>query len=292
LKSNHFKNTLQTGKRHSVSSFGQRLLNTFEQKGQLCIGVDPSIDQLRSWGLPISAEGAMSFSFSMLDAAQDDVGIVKFQVGFFEQFGPEGFSHLSELLADAKSRNLVVIADAKRGDIGSTMSGYATAWLSREAAFACDALTVSPYLGSDSLAETADVALENDRGLFVLAATSNPEASALQSAMRDGRTVARSVLEFAEQYSGAGLGSIGVVVGATVNDVDLGLEFSGSLKIPVLVPGFGAQGAALTDARSLLSGYADTAICNVSRLVAGASLDGLSSRISKAKADLEVGLRA
>jgi orotidine-5'-phosphate decarboxylase len=275
-----------------VSSFGQRLLNTFEQKGQLCIGVDPSIDQLRSWGLPISAEGAKSFSFSMLDAAQDNVGIVKFQVGFFEQFGPEGFRCLSELLADAKSRKLIVIADAKRGDIGSTMSGYATAWLSREAAFACDALTVSPFLGSDSLAETANVALENNRGLFVLAATSNPEAQTLQSAMRDGRTVARSVLEFAEQYSGAGLGSIGVVVGATVNDVDLGLDFSGSLKIPVLVPGFGAQGASLREARSLLSGYANTAICNVSRLVAGASLDGLSSRISKAKADLEVGLRA
>lgn len=275
-----------------MSSFGQRLLKTFEQKGQLCIGIDPSIDQLRSWGLPISAEGAKSFSFSMLDAAQDDVGIVKFQVGFFEQFGPDGFSHLSELLADAKSRNLVVIADAKRGDIGSTMSGYAAAWLSREAAFACDALTVSPYLGSDSLAETANVALENDRGLFVLAATSNPEASALQSAIRDGRTVARSVLDFAQQYSGAGLGSIGVVVGATVDDVDLGLDFSASLKIPVLVPGFGAQGAALVDARSLLSGYANTAICNVSRLVAGASRDGLSSRVSKAKADLEVGLRA
>ncbi|CAB4615222.1 MAG: orotidine-5'-phosphate decarboxylase [Actinobacteria bacterium] len=275
-----------------MSSFGQRLLNTFEQKGQLCIGIDPSIDQLRFWGLPISAEGAKSFSFSMLDAAQDKVGIVKFQVGFFEQFGPEGFSHLSELLADAKARDLVVIADAKRGDVGSTMSGYATAWLSRESAYVCDALTVSPYLGSDSLAETANVALENDRGLFVLAATSNPEASALQSAMRDGRTVARSVLDFAEQYSGAGLGSIGVVVGATVNDVDLGLDFSDSLKIPVLVPGFGAQGAALTEARSLLSGYADTAICNVSRLVAGASLDGLSSRVSKAKADLEVGLRA
>ena len=275
-----------------MSSFGQRLLRTFEQKGQLCIGIDPSIDQLRSWGLPISAEGAKSFSFSMLDAIQDNVGIVKFQVGFFEQFGPEGFSHLSELLADAKSRELVVVADAKRGDIGSTMSGYATAWLSREAAFACDALTVSPYLGSDSLAETANVALENDRGLFVLAATSNPEASALQSAIRDGRTVARSVLDFAQQYSGAGLGSIGVVVGATVNDVDLGLDFSASLKVPVLVPGFGAQGAALVDASSLLSGYADTAICNVSRLVAGASLDGLSSRVSKAKADLEVGLRA
>lgn len=275
-----------------MSSFGQRLLKTFEQKGQLCIGIDPSIDQLRSWGLPISAEGAKSFSFSMLDSAQDKVGIVKFQVGFFEQFGPEGFSHLSELLADAKTRGLLAIADAKRGDIGSTMSGYAAAWLSRDAAFVCDALTVSPYLGSDSLAETASVALENDCGLFVLAATSNPEASSLQSAIREGRTVARSVLDFAEQYSGKGLGSIGVVVGATVNDVDLGLDFAESLKIPVLVPGFGAQGAALVDARSLLSGYADTAICNVSRFVAGASLDGLGFRVAKAKAELEVGLRA
>jgi orotidine-5'-phosphate decarboxylase len=283
---------LLTGKRHSVSSFGQRLLETFEQKGQLCIGIDPSINQLSSWDLPISAEGAKSFSFSMLDAAQDSIGIVKFQVGFFEQFGSEGFSHLSQLLTEAKSRELVVIADAKRGDIGSTMSGYAAAWLSREAVFVCDALTVSPYLGPDSLAETANVALENDRGMFVLAATSNPEASALQSAMRDGRTVAKGVLDFAEQYSGAGLGSIGVVVGATVNDSELGLDFSTSLKIPVLVPGFGAQGAALTNARSLLPGYVDTAVCNVSRLVAGASLDGLSSRVSKAKAELEVGLRA
>jgi len=81
-------------------------------------------------------------------------------------------------------------------------------------------------------------------------------------------------------------------VGATVNAADLGLDFSASLNFPVLIPGFGAQGAALSKARSLLSGYADTAICNVSRLVAGASLESLSSRVSKAKAELEVGLRA
>ena len=275
-----------------MSSFGQRLLETLRHKGQLFIGIDPSIDQLRSWGLPASAEGARSFSHLILDAAQESVGIVKFQVGFFEQFGPVGFSHLSELLADAKARDLLVIADAKRGDIGSTMSGYTAAWLSSEAAFVCDAVTVSPYLGPDSLAEAARVALENDRGLFVLAATSNPEASKLQSSIRDGKTVARTVLDFAEQYNGAGLGSIGVVVGATVKDVDLGLDFSARLKIPVLVPGFGAQGAALTNARSLLSGYAETSICSVSRVVAGASLEGLSSRVSKAKAELEVGLRA
>ena len=292
MKSNLFKSTLPIGKQLSVASFGMRLLETFEQKGQLCVGIDPSTEQLNSWGLPASAEGAKSFSLSMLEAAQGNVGIVKFQVGFFEQFGPDGFSVLSQLFVDAKSRDLVVIADAKRGDIGSTMSGYARAWLSSEAAFVCDALTVSPYLGPDSLAETATLALENNRGLFVLAGTSNPEATALQSSIRQGRTVANSVLDFAGSYSSAGLGSIGVVVGATVNAADLGLDFESSLNFPVLVPGFGAQGAALSKARSLLPGYADTAICNVSRLVAGASLEGLDSRVLKAKVELEVGLRA
>jgi orotidine-5'-phosphate decarboxylase len=275
-----------------VSSFGSNLLATFVEKGHLCIGIDPSSEQLHSWGLPVSSEGAKSFSESMLDAAQGNVGLVKFQVGFFEQFGPDGFSVLSQLLSEAQSRDLLVIADAKRGDIGSTMAGYARAWLSAEAAFVCDALTVSPYLGPDSLAETATLALDNKRGLFVLAATSNPEASTFQSAMSDGRTVAQSVLDFAGSYKSSDLGSMGVVVGATVSAEDFGLDFLNRLSIPVLVPGFGAQGAALSKARSLLAGYADTSICNVSRAVAGASLEGLASRVSKAKAELEVGLRA
>ena len=275
-----------------MSSFGKKLLLTFRQNGQLCVGIDPSHEQLKAWGLPFAVEGAKSFSLSILDAAQANVGIVKFQVAFFEQFGPEGFSLLSQLLIDAQSRELVVIADAKRGDIGSTMAGYARAWLSSEAVFACDALTVSPYLGTDSLAETAALALENNRGLFVLAATSNPEAKALQASMSAGETVAKSVLDFAESFKVSDLGSIGVVVGATVSASDLGLDSSRSLSFPVLVPGFGAQGAALSKARSLLSGYAETAICNVSRLVAGASDEGLTSRVLKAKAELEIGLRA
>lgn len=275
-----------------MASFGHRLLETFERKGQLCVGIDPSIDQLSSWELPNSADGAKSFSHSILDSVQDHIGIVKFQVGFFEQFGPEGFTALSELLTDATNRELLVIADAKRGDIGSTMSGYAKAWLSKEAPFVCDALTVSPYLGPDSLAEAANVAIDNNRGLFVLAATSNPEASIVQSSKLDEKTVARSVLDFADSFSSGSLGSIGVVVGATVDDVELGLDFSASLRIPILVPGFGAQGADLSNARRILSAYADTAICNVSRLVAGTSRDGLTSRVLKAKAELEVGLRA
>jgi len=275
-----------------VASFGQRLAETFKQKGQLCLGIDPSAEQLHSWALSNSAEGAKSFSHAMLDVAQNNVGIVKFQVGFFEQFGPEGFSVLSELLVSAKDRELLVIADAKRGDIGSTMSGYAKAWLFEEAPFVCDSLTVSPYLGPESLVETVSVALENNRGLFILAATSNPEASSLQSSIHYEKSVARSVLDFADSFSGSSLGSIGVVVGATVNDAELGLDFSSGLKIPVLVPGFGVQGAELSKARRILSAYADTAICNVSRLVAGASRDGLSSRVLNAKAELEVGLRA
>jgi orotidine-5'-phosphate decarboxylase len=275
-----------------MSSFGQRLLDTFEKQGQLCVGIDPSAEQLQSWGLPVSAAGAKSFTLSMLDAAQGRVGIVKFQVAFFEQFGPEGFSVLAQALTEAKLREFVVIADAKRGDIGSTMAGYARAWLSSEAVFLCDALTVSPYLGPESIADTANVALENNRGLFLLAATSNPEAATLQSSTSDGRTVAGRVLDFANFYSSEGLGSIGVVVGATVSDVEFGLDFSTSVSFPVLVPGFGAQGADLTKARSLLSGYAETSICSVSRLIAGSSVEGASARVSKAKAELEVGLRA
>ena len=275
-----------------MSSFGQRLLDTFAKNGQLCVGIDPSSDQLHSWGLEVSVEGAKSFSFSMLDAAYGKVGIVKFQVGFFEQFGAQGFTALSDLLEEAQSRGFVVIADAKRGDIGSTMSGYARAWLSSEAAFVCDALTVSPYLGPDSLAETVNIALENNRGLFVLAATSNPEATPLQSSLSDGKSVARSVMDFADSCSSGGLGSIGVVVGATVDHAELGLDSSESVNFPVLVPGFGVQGAALTNTRLLLSCYADAAICNVSRLVAGASSEGLASRVLKAKTELEVGLRS
>ena len=275
-----------------MSSFGLRLLQGFRAKGNLCVGIDPSLEQLQSWGLPQSAEGARSFAMAILDVAADQVAIVKPQVAFFEQFGAEGFKVLTDILEEASARTLLVLADAKRGDIGSTMNGYANAWLGKEAVFVCDALTVSPYLGPESLDQVVQVALDNARGLFILAATSNPGAATLQSASSNGQTVAKSVFEYAETYSVGELGSVGIVYGATVNSSTLDIDLTKPSRVPVLVPGFGSQGANLSQARSLMKAFYPVSICSISRLVAGSSREGLASRLAAAKSELEVGLRA
>lgn len=275
-----------------MSSFGVRLQQGFKSKGQLCVGIDPSSEQLNNWGLPQSAAGARTFSMAILDAAADAVAVVKPQVAFFEQFGPEGLKVLADVLQEAASRKLLVIADAKRGDIGSTMDGYSKAWLSEEAVFTCDALTVSPYLGVESLNRTVETALRNNRGLFILAATSNPEATRVQSAVTNGSTVAKSVFDYGILHSHGDLGSIGVVIGATVDCSSLGIDITKPSLVPVLVPGFGSQGAELLNAASILKALSTVSICSVSRSVAGTTEEGLSKRIATAKAELEVGLRA
>ncbi len=275
-----------------MSSFGTRLSQAFQSKGQLCVGIDPSFEQLESWNLPQSAEGARTFAMALLDAAAVQVALVKPQVAYFEQFGAEGFKILAEVMQEASSRELMVIADAKRGDIGSTMTGYANAWLSQEAVFACDALTVSPYLGPESLNETVLTALDNNRGLFVLSATSNPEASGLQAAITAGSSVAKSVYDYAKTHCTGEVGSIGVVIGATVECSTLGIDTSEVSNVPVLVPGFGSQGVELSSAATVLGSLASVSICSVSRSIAGATREGLSQRLAAAKSELEIGLRA
>src|SRR5690606_16067253 len=145
-------------------------------------------------------------------------------------------------------------ADAKRGDIGSTMAGYTEAWLRAGSPLEADAVTLSPYLGPESLREALTTAVRADKGAFVLAATSNPEAAVLQAAQTvdvaadAGQTVAGRVardiagLNGSDAFGG-GLGPIGVVVGATVDRVAVGLSDDALRKAPILAPGFGAQGA-------------------------------------------------
>jgi orotidine-5'-phosphate decarboxylase len=275
-----------------VSSFGLRLLQGFKSKGQLCVGIDPSLEQLNNWDLPQSAEGAREFAMAILDVAADEVALVKPQVAFFEQFGAEGFKVLADVLQEAASRKLMVIADAKRGDIGTTMNGYANAWLGNEAVFLCDALTVSPYLGTESLNHIVRIAMENNRGLFILAATSNPEASALQSAISNGQSIAKSVYEFATTHTAEELGSVGIVYGATVDTSTIGIDLTKPSNVPVLVPGFGSQGASLSKAKSLMQAFSPASICSASRVVAGSTREGLAARVATAKSELEVGLRS
>jgi orotidine-5'-phosphate decarboxylase len=274
-----------------TSSFGQRLVDVFAQRGQLCIGLDPSLEQLHKWGLPINAIGAQEFCYQVMAGSEGLVGILKPQVAFFEQFGSDGFSSLEKVLRRAQDSGFLVIADAKRGDIGSTMAGYATAWLSSEAPFIADALTVSPYLGADSLEETVSLAEENLRGIFLLAATSNPEGKELQASKGEsGSSVASSIVSFASKHNPRFLGSVGVVIGAQSDLHSFGIDSVELSNTPILAPGFGAQGAKLGDVKGLFGDLAKSVIYNVSRSVAGDSPDGLEDRVLSAKQELKIGL--
>lgn len=274
-----------------VISFGQRLKDSFSAKGRLCVGLDPSAEQLQRWGIDYSATGAEKFCNLIVDACQNRVGILKPQVSFFEQFGPGGFGALQRILDRANNEGFLVIADAKRGDIGSTMDGYAKAWIESEAPFRADAITVSPYLGPDSLISFCSIATANQKGVFVLAATSNPEARASQSAsVEGGESVAGNVVSFASSVNQEGFGSVGVVLGAQTDLPGMGIDITDLASIPILAPGFGAQGAKLTGATELFGPLASNVIFSVSRSVAGDNLVGLQDRVQSAVDELEIGL--
>ena len=218
--------------------FGARLAAAIAERGPLCLGIDPHPELLRAWGLPVSAEGLARFS-EICVRAYAGFAIVKPQVAFFEAYGSAGFAVLEDTLAGLREAGVLVLADAKRGDIGSTMAAYAEAWAGT-GPLGADAVTASPYLGFGSLQPLLDLAAANGRGVFVLAATSNPEGASVQRAVAGERTVAQSVVDDAAAVNRAGPqpGSIGVVVGATLDVVPDLSELGG----PVLVPGVGAQG--------------------------------------------------
>ena len=220
-------------------SFGARLAAAITARGPLCVGIDPHPELLQAWGLPVTADGLARFCDICVQAFAG-FAVVKPQVAFFEAYGSAGFTVLERTTAALRGAGVLVLADAKRGDIGSTMAAYAQAWVG-EGPLATDAVTASPYLGFGSLMPLLEVAAAHDRGVFVLAATSNPEGASIQRAVIDGRSVAQSVVDAAgtlNRVAGGEFGSVGVVVGAPLDQVpDLS-----ALGGPVLVPGVGAQG--------------------------------------------------
>jgi len=274
------------------SSFSRKLELAFESRGQLCVGIDPHEELLLENGFPDTAEGLRGYSLAMLDELSDLVGIVKPQVSFFERFGAEGFAVLQELLSDASKRGFLVIADAKRGDIGTTMQAYSDAWIGKNAPFICDALTVNPYLGVKALLPAVAAASERGKGLFVLAATSNPEAAKLQQSSNQVGTVASLVAgEVAEMnrfsaQTASRFGNVGLVIGATINPSQFGIDLeqvSDTLQTPILAPGFGAQGAKLEEARSIFGKSAGRVIYSISR---SALRDGMSSLKANVRSDV------
>lgn len=295
-------NAANSGER--VVSFGDRLADTIERYGNLCVGIDPHTYLLEQWGLPVSAVGAHAFGLRVVEALKGRVGIVKPQVAFYERFGAIGYKVLEEVFQAAREAGLLVIADVKRGDVGSTLEAYSEAWLIPGMPLEADAMTLNPYQGFDTLSHPLRLAEEHGKGLFILAATSNPESASVQTARRirgsmEGRTVAGGIAGRAakwnrEHYAGDATGSIGVVLGATLDfgflDIDLD-DLARAPKAPVLAPGFGHQGAAISDVRKIFGPVADSTIVTTARGVLAAGPDGIAREIDVQVAALEEAYR-
>ncbi|MHC6176725.1 orotidine-5'-phosphate decarboxylase [Glutamicibacter sp. X7] len=232
-----------------MRNFGERLRSAMDQYGPLCVGIDPHPGLLNSWGLEDNVEGVRRFSLTVIEALEGVAAMCKPQVALYERFGSAGFAVLEETLAAARAAGVLSLADAKRGDIGSTMAAYATAWLDDNSPLASDAVTLSPYLGYESLRPAVDLARSTGRGVFVLGLTSNPEGPSVQHVGGE-QSVAKSIIEqvAAENADAADLGHVGLVVGATIGDAvkTLGIDLVAS-KAPLLTPGLGAQGATAAD---------------------------------------------
>jgi len=274
------------------AAFGDRLAEAFAERGRLCVGIDPHAHLLADWGLPASAAGVREFGLIAVEAAASRVGLVKPQVAFFERFGSAGYAALEEVIVAARAAGLLVIADAKRGDIGTSVTAYAESWLTPGSPLEADALTVSAFQGVGSIAEPMRLAEENGKGLFVLAATSNPEAAVVQQAVvasgpRAGKTVARAIIEdvheFNQQQPPHAYGTVGLVLGATVDLAAYGIDTAGAPvtpAFPVLAPGFGHQGARVEDAPRLFGTLSSGVIVSESRGVLSAGPRGLADAVA------------
>ena len=275
--------THQTSRR----PFGARLADAMDDHGPLCVGIDPHPSLLEAWGLADSAAGLRDFSLRTVDAVGGHVAAVKPQSAFFERHGSAGIAVLEETLAALRDLGTLSILDVKRGDIGSTMAGYAQAYLSDDAPLAADSITVSPYLGYGSLTPALNLAEASGRGVFVLALTSNPEAVA--AGIVEGVTASNAQARGEDR-----LGCIGLVIGATVGGAvsDLGIDLQRA-NGPLLAPGVGAQGAGPAELEAVFGAARRQVLASTSRgvLKTGPSIEALRKAASASSYEAATALR-
>jgi orotidine-5'-phosphate decarboxylase len=263
-----------------VLSFSDRLNDAVRRcKNPVLVGLDPRAESLPSSLLPNPQSATMEetaaaygkFCRDVIDVVAPLAPAVKPQAAFFEQIGPAGMVVLADVIQYAQQKGLLVILDGKRNDIGSTATAYAQGMLGSDgkSPWGADALTVSPYLGDDSLEPFISVAQERAAGVFVLVKTSNPGGKMLQDLVADGRPLYRHVAEYVEQQAGktagqCGYGAVGAVVGATY-PAQLAELRAAMPHTWFLVPGFGSQGGTAHDVAAAFDANGIGAIVNNSR---------------------------
>lgn len=252
-----------------MPTFAARLQQKIVEHSPLCVGIDPSASLLKSCNLPNTAEGALEFGKRVLEAADYRISLLKPQSAFFERFGSGGFQALEELTRLARSREVLVLLDGKRGDIDTTGAAYAEGYFSSTTTLRVDAVTVHVYLGLAALDPFFDIAVRAEGGVFVVVRSSNPEGRELQTArLANGETVAQNLcreITARNRRQGEALGYLGAVVGATCDDA--AETVAAMPQSYILAPGVGAQGATLQDVLTRMPSAKGRVLPNVSRAI-------------------------
>lgn len=287
--------------------FGQRAQAAIAEHGPLCVGIDAHPALLEAWGMPRTPAGLLRFSLRIVEALEGRVAAIKPQVAWYEACGSAGMAALEQTLEACREAGILTIADAKRGDIGSTMEAYARTWLADDSPLRADAVTLSPYLGAGALEPAFELAESTGRGTFVLALTSNPEGASVQH-VGGAQSVAAGISAAVSQRN-AGVhpassqvapggdsqydrfitGPHGLVVGATTGAAiaQVGVDLS-ALHGLILAPGYGAQGATAQDLGEMFSQVRGRVLVNSSRgiLSAGPEAAALQDAAAAAQAEL------
>lgn len=259
-------------------SYAARLAAATADRGRLCVGIDPMPAVLDAWGLPHDVSGLERCARGIVEALGERIAVFKPQSAFFEAFGSRGVAVLESVLADIRAAGALSLLDVKRGDIGSSMAGYAAAFLGDDAPLRADAITVSPYLGVGALTPAIEAAVAGGQGLYVLARTSNPEGAPVQLATSGHSTVAQHVVDTCAEINDASDYALGLVVGGTHASLgcDLG-AFNGS----ILVPGIGAQGGTVEGLADVFGPALRLVLPTASREVIGAGAAELGARAGR-----------
>ena len=276
--------------------YADRLTAAIKEKSPVCVGLDPRVDKLPE-GISNDVAGVLEFNKGIIDAVKEYAPIVKPQIAFYEALGWEGAKIYWETCAYAKEQGLLVLADAKRNDIGSTAEAYADAYLYKDSPI--DALTVTPYLGSDGINPFIERCTQNDKGIYVLVKTSNPSSGELQDLPIGDEVVHEHMAQLVQGWGMDHLGSeshfscVGAVVGATYPEE---MKYLRTLmpNAPFLIPGYGAQGGGAEDVKYGFNAEGLGAVVNSSRGIIYASLGGdwkeEAGRAAKEMADALNGL--
>lgn len=265
-----------------MTGFAARVVQAVGRTGPVCAGIDPSPSLLGAWGLPDTGEGLRAFGSRCIEAFCGVVPVVKPQVAFFERLGAAGMSALESVIGEARAAGMLVIADAKRGDIGNTVEAYASAWLDPASPLVADAVTAFAYMGIGSLQPMVDLGAAFDRGVIVVVRGSNPEGRPVQEALTGsgtGPAVEDLLLAEIADLNRALPGTVGAVVGSTLQPSVFPLRDLGGV---ILAPGMGTQGGTAANAGDLFRGCpVGSVLPHVSRsvLVAGPDVASLRAAV-------------